>query len=549
MATPTLPWWRGCVIYQVYPRSFADSNHDGIGDLPGLIARLDHIAELGVEAIWISPVLRSPMKDFGYDISDYRAIDPVFGTTADFHRLIEAARRRGLAVILDLAFNHTSDQHPWFRESRRSRTADTADWYVWAEPRPDGTPPNNWLSVFGGSAWQWDARREQYYLHNFLPAQPDLNFHHPAVVEQLLDTMKHWLDHGVGGFRLDAINFYLHDRALRDNPPRQDRSAQHDVLPSCNPYTYQQHLYDKSQPENVALLRRIRELMNRYPGAIALGEISDDNAASLLSAYTAGVDKLQLAYTFDLSIAAFDATAIRAAVERIEAVIGDGWPCWSLGNHDICRVVTRWGGEHAGPALAKLAMALLLSLRGSVCIYQGEELGLPEAVVPYERLRDPYGIEMWPAFKGRDGCRTPMPWSEAHPHSEFSMVEPWLPVPAEHRALAVATQAGDPASTLSAYRRFLRWRRDHPVLRDGALRFHEVPPPALVIERSSASERLVIALNLGPAALTLDVSSVAAAAAWQPLDGHGFDGAKLAGTFLTLPGFGAWFAAVPAQGE
>lgn len=542
MHRPGLEWWRGCVIYQVYPRSFADSNGDGIGDLPGLIGKLDYLADLGVDALWLSPVLKSPMKDFGYDISDYREIDPLFGTTADFHRLVALARDRGLSVILDLAFNHTSDRHPWFIDSRTSKQSEKADWYVWADAKPDGTPPNNWLSIFGGSAWQWDARREQYYLHNFLAAQPDLNFHHPEVVEQLLATMQYWLEHGVGGFRLDAINFYLHDSALRNNPARTDRSDHRDVLPLCNPYTYQDHRYDKSQPENLELLRRVRELTERYPGTVALGEISDDNAAVLISEYTSGIDRLHMAYAFDLSTAAYGAATIRGAVERIEAVIGDGWPCWSVGNHDMPRVVTRWGGEHGGPELAKLTMALLLALRGSVCLYQGEELGLPEAEVPFERLRDPYGIEMWPAFKGRDGCRTPMPWHAEQPHAGFSDVEPWLPVPEAHRQLAVSVQLDDPCSTLHAYRRLLHWRREHPVLRDGTLRFVEVEAPGLLLVRSAGTEQMLIVLNLGAAPITVELATAAGTATLRALSGHGFEGAHLSGSRLTLPGFGAWFA-------
>lgn len=534
-------WWRGCTIYQVYPRSFADRDGDGVGDLPGLVERLDYIAELGVDALWLSPVMQSPMRDFGYDVSSYREIDPLFGTAADFDRLIAEARRRGLAVIFDLPISHTSELHAWFVDSRRSRDADKADWYVWADPEVDGSPPNNWLSVFGGSAWQWDARREQYYLHNFLPSQPDLNFHNPAVVDQVVAELAYWLDRGVGGFRLDAINFYLHDPALRDNPPRLARDSR-DVAPRSNPYTYQRHVHDKSQPGIIAVLRRLRALADRYPGTVLLGELSDDEPERLVGAYTAGTDRLHMAYSLELASAPRDPAWIVAAIERVEAHLGDGWPCWSLGNHDVPRLVTRWGGATGDPALARLGLAVLVALRGSLCVYQGDELGLGEATIPRERIRDPYGLELWPVFQGRDGCRTPMPWDDTLPHAGFSTVEPWLPIPAEHLASSVARQVAAGDSILHSARRLLRWRGGNPVLRRGAQRFVPVRPPGLAIVRSLDGEHVVGVFNFGPDPLELDLAALVPEIELRAVTGLGLPPARRAGHQVTLAGFGALFA-------
>ena len=403
-------WWRGGVIYQIYPRSFADSNGDGIGDLAGITARLDHVATLGADCIWLSPFFKSPMKDFGYDVSDYCDVDPMFGTLDDFRALVARAHALGLKVMIDQVLSHTSDQHPWFVESRASRSNPRADWFVWADAKPDGNPPNNWLSIFGGSAWQWDTRRRQYYLHNFLASQPDLNFHCPAVQDALLDSVKFWLDLGVDGYRLDTANFYVHDAQLRDNPPRGEPTGEDPAVTSVNPYAWQWHVHDKSQPENLRFLARLRALMDQYPNTTMVGEIGDDDGLARVAEYTAGHDRLHMAYCFDLLGSQHSAPYIHKVMERFDAVVGTGWPCWALSNHDVIRWATRWGGAAPARGLLRLAPALQVSLRGSLSIYQGEELGLPEADIAFEDLQDPYGITMWPEFKGRDGCRTPMPW-------------------------------------------------------------------------------------------------------------------------------------------
>ncbi|MCW7540938.1 alpha-glucosidase family protein [Aquabacterium sp. A7-Y] len=540
-------WWRGGVIYQIYPRSFADSNGDGIGDLPGIIDKLPYIAGLGVDAIWISPFFRSPMKDFGYDIADYRDVDPMFGSLADFDRLIARAHELGVKVVIDQVLSHTSDQHPWFKESRKSRSNPKADWYVWAHPKADGTPPTNWLSVFGGSAWQWDATRRQYYLHNFLTSQPDLNFHCEEVQEQILSDIRFWLDRGVDGFRFDACNFHFHDRQLRDNPPAARRDNK--TVQDTNPYGMQAHKYDKTQFENIAFLEKVRELLNEY-NAASVGEVGDDNSLATMAAYTASGNKLHMAYSFNLLTAENTATYIRSQVEELEAAMDGGWPCWSIGNHDVARVLTRWGGPDATPAYNKVALAMLLSLRGSACWYQGDELGLPEADIPFEKLQDPYGITFWPEFKGRDGCRTPMPWQHDLPHAGFSGgqdVEPWLPVPPEHAARAVDVNEADPASPLHFTRRFLAWRKTQPALIEGDIVFLDTPEPVLALVRTPASGKPLLALfNLGKEAVTLELPDAPASRA---LDGHGFDALQCGqrdGHRFTLPAYGAYFGEASA---
>jgi alpha-glucosidase len=524
-------WWRGAVIYQIYPRSFMDTDGDGVGDLPGIIARLDYVASLGVDAIWISPFFKSPMADFGYDIADYRDVDPLFGTLDDFDRLLARAHELGIRVMIDQVFSHTSDEHEWFRESRLSRDNPKADWYVWADPREDGTPPNNWMSLFGGVAWRWEPRREQYYLHNFLSSQPDL------------DNVKFWLDRGVDGFRLDAINFCFHDRQLRDNPPKPKELRTGRGFSPDNPYAYQYHYYNNTQPENLPFLESLRQLIDRYPGATTLGEISSEDSLATTAEY---VDsrRLHMGYSFELLTDDFSAAYIRGTVERLESAMTEGWPCWAISNHDVQRAVTRWGGTNPPPQLARMLVALVCSLRGSVCLYQGEELGLPEADVPFEALRDPYGKIFWPNFKGRDGCRTPMPWSGGE-RGDFTRGTPWLPIPQAHAERSVAVQDGDPQSTLNATRRFLAWRRDQPALTRGSIRFLDVPEPVLAFVREHEGQQVVAAFNLSDAPVTIDCPAGGA----QALDGHGLAGGELRDGRLQLSAYGAWYGGVEAGAE
>ncbi|MGH8076192.1 MAG: alpha-amylase family glycosyl hydrolase, partial [Lysobacter sp.] len=336
----TTRWYRGAVIYQIYPRSFLDTDGDGVGDLPGIVAKLDYIASLGVDAIWISPFFKSPMADFGYDIADYREVDPLFGTLADFERLLDKAHGLGIKVMIDQVLSHTSIEHEWFKQSRQSRDNAKADWYVWADAKPDGSPPNNWLSIFGGVAWQWEPRRGQYFLHNFLASQPDLNFHHPDVRTATLDNVRFWLDKGVDGLRLDAINFCFHDAQLRDNPPKPAHLRVGRGFSADNPYAFQYHLHNNMQPENLAFLEELRGLLNRYPGATTLGEISSEDSLATMGEYVNG-QRLHMGYSFELLTDDFNATYLRATVESVEAHLADGWPCWAISNHDVQRAASR----------------------------------------------------------------------------------------------------------------------------------------------------------------------------------------------------------------
>jgi alpha-glucosidase len=533
------PWWRGAVIYQIYPRSFLDTNGDGVGDLRGIAERLDYVAGLGVDAIWVSPFFQSPMADFGYDISDFRAVDPLFGTLADFDRLLAEAHERGLKVMIDQVLSHTSSRHPWFLESRSSRDNPKADWYVWADPAADGTPPNNWQAIFGGPAWRWEPRRQQYYLHNFLESQPDLNFHHPEVPAAILDNLRFWLDRGVDGVRLDAINFCYHDRLLRNNPPKPPERRSGRGVAADNPYAYQYHWYNNTRPENLGFLTELRRLLDRYPGAVGLGEISAEDSLATMAEYI-GDTRLHMAYSFELLTEDYRAAHIRDTVESLERQVPHGWPCWTISNHDVARVMTRWGGAAASRRMSSMLTAMVCSLRGSVCVYQGEELGLAEATLPFEALRDPFGLAFWPNFKGRDGCRTPMPWRDT-PDAGFTTGTPWLPVPAEHLPLAVSRQESDLESPLNAFRRFLRWRKHQPALWHGSIRFLDLPEPLLALTRTFDGQSLLAAFNLSDRPQTAVLPALGSI---TPLDDHGLSAGRLCGRGLELPAHGVFFARV-----
>jgi alpha-glucosidase len=527
-------WWRGAVLYQIYPRSFFDINDDGVGDLAGVRAKLDYLAALGVDGIWLSPFFRSPMRDFGYDVSDYRDVDPIFGALGDFDALLSAAHDNGLKLIIDQVYSHTSDQHAWFRESRATATSAKADWYVWADPKPDGAPPNNWISVFGGQAWSWDTQRRQYYLHNFLAEQPDLNFHNTEVQAAILDTAKFWLDRDVDGFRLDVANFYFCDAELHDNPPKRAAAGGF-----ARPYLFQRHLHDRSQPENLAFIERLRGVLDRYPDCMSVAEIVSDHAVARCTEYTEP-GRLHTAYNFLLlDRGPLTASLIRNALESWASE--SAWPSWSFSNHDVPRVRTRWGGEDAPDAFAQLMLGVLMCLRGTIFLYQGEELGLPQADVPFDRLRDPEGIRFWPDSLGRDGCRTPMPWQANAANAGFSTVEPWLPVDPRHAALAVDAQQSDPASTLNRARRFIRFRREHAPLRTGAMQFLDAPEPILAFRRGEGEQALICVFNLGGAPAQFALPAPARA-----LD-YGLPGALESGCAV-LPPWGGLVAATRKGG-
>jgi alpha-glucosidase len=537
------PWWRGATIYQIYPRSFLDSNGDGIGDLPGILQRLEYIASLGVDAIWISPFYTSPMADFGYDIADYRGVDPVFGTLADFDRIVARAHALGLKVMIDQVPSHTSDQHAWFQESRQNRTNPRADWYVWADAREDGTPPNNWLSIFGGVAWTWEPRRGQYYLHNFLNRQPDLNFHNPEVRRATIDNMRFWLDRGVDGLRLDAINFCFHDRELRDNPARPKHLRRARGVSANNPYGFQWHHFNNTQPEMLPFLEEIRRVLDEYPDVVALGEISSDDSTATVAEYTQA-GRLHMAYSFELLSDDSSPAHIRGTVENLRQRAPQSWPCWTISNHDVERVVSRWGRSTPTlPHFATQLTALICALRGSVCVFQGEELGLGEADVPFEALRDPYGIAFWPAFKGRDGCRTPMPWDDSE-RAGFTTADPWLPVPPQHRELAVTAQEKDPSSALHGFRRLMNWRRNVPLLVSGDIEFLVATESVLAFKRFDAEGALLAAFNLSSEGTNVSLPGLRVG---TEISGHGLPSGTFSGEMLRLPGHGVAFFELASQ--
>ena len=491
MSKDDQPWWKGATIYQIYPRSFADSNGDGVGDLSGIIEKLDHVASLNVDAIWLSPFFTSPMKDFGYDVADYCGVDPLFGTIDDFDRLVAGAHARGLKLIIDQVYSHTSDAHDWFRQSRESKTGPKADWYVWADPKPDGSPPNNWQAVFGGPSWEWDGRRQQYFMHNFLASQPDLNVRNREVQDALLDTARFWLERGVDGFRLDAINFAIHNADLTDNPP-----SGLDMSRVTRPFDMQHHLHNMSQPEIPDFLERVRNLLDEYDGSFSVAEVVGPDPVPEMKAFTEGGRRLHSAYNFDFLYAkTLTSARVRRSLEQWSGEAAEGWPSWAFSNHDAPRAVSRWASADYRKQAADLLILLLLSLRGNAFIYQGEELGLPQGEVAFEHLQDPEAIANWPRTLGRDGARTPMPWERHGAQVGFSESEPWLPVDPAQQALAVNSQK-DAASTLNLTRALVQVRRTSPALRLGDIEFLDAPKEILAFRRKHGSEQILCVFNL-----------------------------------------------------
>ena len=512
-------WWKGAVIYQIYPRSYCDSSGNGTGDLPGITGKMDYIASLGVDAIWLSPFQKSPMKDFGYDVSDYCDVDPLFGDLSDFDAFVSAAHDHGIKVIIDMVLSHTSDQHPWLDESRQSRDNPKSDWYVWENPKADGTAPNNWLSVFGGSAWQYDSHRGQYYLHSFLTSQADLNLHNPDVQDAVLDACRFWLERGVDGFRLDAMSHYFHHLSLQDNPAAEANFG-NTQLDHLDPYNMQYHKFDKAQPEVYDFLKRIRSLMDEYNATMTVGEVGEDDPLRASGRYTAGDSMLHTCYNLSLMVGQdkkLTAETIREPLEYYEALDEAGWPAWAFCNHDVVRVVSRWGKQNNGefnPNFAKMLIALLTSLRGTVFIYQGEELGLPEAELAYEDLQDPWGIYLYPKWQGRDGCRTPMIWSaDAKTNFGFSThtVKPWLPISDKHIGKDAATQDQDPNSVLNFTRAFLQKRKTLPALVKGDIRFVETGSDTLLaFTRSFEGQHVECIFNFADHAQSFNGKEIAA---------------------------------------
>jgi alpha-glucosidase len=489
-------WWERGIIYQIYPRSFMDSNADGVGDLPGIQSKLDYLQWLGVDAIWISPIFPSPMADFGYDISNYTDIDPIFGTLADFDALLAAAHSRGLKVLLDYVPNHTSDQHPWFIESRSSRDNPRRDWYIWRDARPDGGPPNNWLANFGGGAWEWDEKTGQYYYHAFLREQPDLNWRNPDVQQAMLDVLRFWLDRGVDGFRVDVMHHLVKDSEFRDNPLNPS------WRPGMSPYRELLTTYTADLPEVQDIVAKMRSVLEEYDDRMMVGEIYLP-VERLMAYYGASGKGAHLPFNFQLIGLPWKARVIAAAVERYEALLPSyGWPNWVLGNHDKSRVATR-----AGAIEARLAAMLLLTLRGTPTMYYGDEIGMHDVPIAGSEVKDPFEKNVPGLGLGRDPERTPMQWS-AEQYAGFTTSWPWLPLPEDYRTVNVAVERNDPTSILNLYHCLIQLRRAEPALAIGE--FAPLPSHGdlMAYVRKAEERRLLIVLNFGAQPQSFNLSEL-----------------------------------------
>jgi alpha-glucosidase len=491
-------WWRDGTFYQIYPRSFQDSNADGVGDLKGIISRLPYLRELGIDAIWLSPIFPSPMADFGYDIADYTGVDPLFGTMSDFEALVEAAHAGGLKIILDLVPNHTSDQHPWFIESRSSRDNPKRNWFLWRDPRPDGGPPNNWLSEFGGSAWEYDAATGQYYYHAFLAQQPDLNWRNPAVRRAIYDVMRFWLNKGVDGFRVDVIWHLIKDAEFRDNPPNPD------FQPGRPPHERILPLYSADQPETHDVIAQMRRVIDEFDGRVLIGEIYLP-PQRLVTYYGQNLAGAQLPFNFALLSAPWNARAIEKIISDYEAALPTGaWPNWVLGNHDRPRVASRVGQDQA-----RVAAMLLLTLRGTPTLYYGDEIGMHQVAIAPDQVRDPFEKNVPGIGVGRDGCRTPMQW-EAAPNAGFSTTTPWLPLPDDFLHENVANLDADLLSILHLYKALIALRKELPQLVSGRYVPIAAQGDLLLYRRQCDGSAVTVALNLGaePVSLAPDTAGL-----------------------------------------
>ncbi len=496
-------WWQRGVIYQIYPRSFQDDNNDGIGDVQGVISKIDYLKELGIDAIWLSPIYPSPMADFGYDVSDYCDINPMFGTLEDFDKLVKEAHQRNMYVVIDFVPNHSSDQHQWFIESRSSRDNPKRDWYVWADAKPDGSPPNNWLSVFGGSAWEWDAATQQYYLHSFLKEQPDLNWRNPEVKQAMLDAVRFWLDRDVDGFRIDVAHFIMKDPHLSDNPPNAEMKTDFKPL---GDYDSQMHIHDKGHPDIHGALREFRALLDRYSShrpRFSVGEIHIFDWAEWAKYYGEKLDELHMPFNFGFIGTAWNPQIFQKVIEGVEAAVPQGaWPNYVLGNHDEHRIASRVGAD-----AARSAMMLLLTLRGTPTIYYGDEIGMHDVDIPPELEQDPWGKNVKGIGVGRDPERTPMQW-DASPNAGFSTagVQTWLPVADDYPEINVANQQKEARSMLAFTRRLLALRRATPALNIGSYAtVQQNNTHCLAYVRDYDGERWLVALNFSETAQTLNL--------------------------------------------
>ena len=511
--TQAFEWWRGASLYQIYPRSFLDTTGTGIGDLPGITDRLGYVASLGVDGIWISPFFPSPMHDFGYDVADFCDVDKIFGSLADFDHLIATAHELGLKVVIDQVYSHSSSEHPWFTESRSSKENPKSDWYVWADARPDGTPPNNWLSIFGGPAWTWDARRQQYYLHNFLSTQPDLNLHHPDVQENLLSVARFWLDRGVDGFRLDAINFGMHNTSLADNPV-----ADTEVWCGLRPVDMQKALNNSNQPELLTFIERLRNLMDQYDSRFTVAEVGGKQSGDIRKQYTKGSGRLNSAYGFEfLYLSELSSQTVADILQAWSNQSGNSWPSWAFSNHDVVRAHSRWLQELSPKHRASLITLFLISLRGNIFLYQGEELGLPQADLSLDDVKDPEALRNWPHTLGRDGARTPMPWHSTEENAGFSSARPWLPISDDHLSHASDSPLG--GEIRDVVTQLLSLRRESPCLKWGDLVDIKSDGDTVSYARTTGEQRLNVFFNFSGDPVRLGLINTSSVLAMVSADG------------------------------
>jgi alpha-glucosidase len=499
-------WWKEAVVYQIYPRSFKDSNGDGIGDIRGIIEKLDYLNgsshSLGIEAIWLSPIYPSPMVDFGYDISDYQSIDPTFGTLNDFQELIEEAQKRNIKIIMDLVANHTSDQHPWFIESRSSRDNAKRDWYIWKDPKKN-KEPNNWLAVFGGSAWAFDEKTGQYYLHSFAKEQPDLNWRNPEVQKAIFSIIEYWLDMGVAGFRLDVVNCFVKDKQFRDN--------ESSIFKGLRAYDRQYHIHDRDQPEMHSILKSLRKLLDSRGCYMSVGEIFIEPPGSVVipASYYGENDELHLAFNFLFMNSIWAAFDFADHIAEWDKALPDPlWPCYFLSNHDFTRHITRYSNDKHDVQRAKLAAFILLTVRGTPFLYYGEEIGLETESVPKEYIQDPPGKKYWPFYKGRDGTRLPMPWDDSN-YGGFSRSTPWLPLFSKYKTVNVAAQVRDQDSLFYTYKQLIQFRKENETLLKGSLTVIDIGhKKVLCYKRVYQSDILLVLLNFGSKLIHLDLSNL-----------------------------------------
>lgn len=539
MSTPIPPWWQTAVFYQIYPRSFADSNGDGIGDLPGITAKLDYLADLGIDAIWLSPVYPSPMADGGYDVSDFKNIEPQYGTMDDFITLLAEAHERDIRIIMDLVLNHTSNEHPWFLEASSSLSNPKRDWYIWHDGRSGNPPrpPNNWQASFGGRAWEWDERTRQYFLHSFAREQPDVNWRNPELREAMYDIIRFWLDLGVDGFRLDVVNWFVHDDQFRSNPYKLGR----------RPYDMQHHKYDRNHPQNIEVMKEIRAIVDSYPGRMTIGEVYTEPPGNLdlVVQYYGQGEGLHMAFNFAFLFCNWNASCFERVIEKWEGLLGsDLWPNYTLSNHDQPRACSRYGKKNQIIPRARVAAALLLTLRGTPFLYYGEEIGMRDTRIPRSRLQDPVGIRYWPLNPGRDPARTPMQW-DGSPNAGFSTGEPWLPVNDNYPQLNVTAQKNDENALLEWYRKLLKLRRTLPVLQSGSYQPVMSGSDLFVYERRMDGERVLIALNFTNKIKTLQLPDIER---WQTLLGDpSITGQILVGPHITLAPYAVLIACPEAN--